>query len=510
MKFKIFTKSRSNSRILTPKLIEEGFFDIYKNEIFNNQILTIRAVIESDDDFEDEHSYGEETHNLSNKVEELQMEEYSSDGEEGEEKEDSHPPTSQNDKNSTLNINKHHLKPKEPPNKTNSELVNTYQNDKIYQLRNSIFKKLDALTLIQSKDNQNNLETNIQDILSIIGKRLVDGVNTFIESSHSTIFKKHSVELRDIHNIVQEYNNNEISSLICRLELQQDLNDDNDNFSYETLNNTFKYDTPIKGIGHWSEQGLNHAMDDRWFISKLSTGPFFGILDSYNGGEVATEAEQLLVQEFDTNVDQVTCLNKYNIAKAFLKTVLSIDRKIITKSKRDSLNSGSGLISCFIFHPEPGGQFVLFSCCLGESRGFLSRNNEILKFQNELNIDKNVAVSKQNLNKHDGIVKNSFGFGYYKPPFKNEFEVSNVPQVFSIDLIPKEDKFIVIATDSIWKVLQEDEVNEMVSCILKEIHEKYPTLNKQIISTILSHSIVTESLLRGVTDNQVCMVVLLD
>ncbi|OII72941.1 PP2C like protein phosphatase [Cryptosporidium ubiquitum] len=567
MKFKIFTKSRSNSRIHTPKLIEEGFFDIYKKDLFKNQIITINAVLESDDydleedDYDEEQIYNnnndsdweEGSPELWNKSNELKIEECSDNdcienGLTSEEQSNELINLKCTDKILETRINKEpniQSKKKEDNHKIECEenglknefseykdllnkmdlgleadTIKVSKEDEIDQLRNSIFKKLDKLenevtkirnqnilSVIDQKLDKSNKEINVQDILSNIGKHFIEGVNNIIETGHSTIFKKYSLELNDIKNIIQEYNKDEMNRIINIIENQPEF-EINGNISYETLNNVFQFDTPIKGIGYWFEQGMNNTMDDRWFISKLSSGSFFGILDSYNGDKITSQLENLLVSEFDVNIDNESCLNKYNLAKIFLKTILSIDKKVLTNSTKDSLNVGSGLISCFIFHSKLDNNYVLFSCNLGRCKGFLSRNNEILKFQNE--DYHNNMISEMNFIQNENIANSAIGFGFYKPPFKNKFEVDNVPQVISIDLISEYDRFIVIATDSIWQVFQEEELNEMILSILNEIYSKYPTLNKQIISTIISHSIVTESLLRGVTDNQVCMVVLLN
>ncbi|EAK89749.1 PP2Cc like protein phosphatase [Cryptosporidium parvum Iowa II] len=533
MKFKIFTKSRSNSRIHTPKLIEESFFDIYKDDLFKNQLITINAVLESDDDFfeeeEEEDIYYNNDYNLEEnskdlwiKLNELKIEECTED-DLNENKLISKEIQDNNNNDLTRNKKKDDfLEYKELLDKINPEfetsIVKLNEEDEINQLRTSIFKKLDILenevmkirsqnvipTTMKNELYHSNIDINIQDILSNIGKQFIDGLNNIIETGHSKIFKKYSLKLNDIKGIINEYNQNEMNKIINQIENQSELlkNNNNDNIiTYETLNNVFQYDTPIKGIGYWYEQGMNNTMDDRWFISKLSSGSFFGILDGYNGSNITSQLENLIVTELDTNLDNEICLNKNNLAKIFLKTMLAIDKKILVNLPKESLNVGSGLISCFIFYSETDDQYVLFSCNLGNCKGFLSRNNEIIKFHNENFI---------NSNNNENIVNSAIGFGFYKPPLKNKFEVDNVPQVISIDLFSDSDKFIIIATDSIWQVFQEEELNDMATCILNEVYSKYPTLNKQIISTIISHSIVTESLLRGVTDNQICMVVLLN
>ncbi|KAJ1605065.1 PP2Cc like protein phosphatase [Cryptosporidium canis] len=545
MKFKIFTRSRSSSRILTPRLIEEGFFDIYKNELFNGQVLTIDAILDSDY-YDSESSWSDDNLELKSKIEEL------SDSEDGSDKisldvsissknkgdsNDSQPGldgelySKSKDEKNTDNIIKYDLvNYKDLLSKLDSgsfsDNIQTEREDEINQLRNSIFKKLDSLqheiVNIRSRNqksvtllaldriwSKNNLEFNIHDILSSIGKHFIQGVNSIIEVGNSTIFKKHSLELSDIRNILQEYNNSEISYILSRMENQHNISDFY-NFNNHSLGGIFQTDAPIKGIGCWSEQGLKYQMDDRWFISKLTKGFFFGILDAYNNDRVSSELERLIVEEFDINVDNEASLNKNNVAKIFLKTILSIDQRILSNSAIDSLNSGSGLISCFIFHSESANMNVLFSCSLGECRGFLSRNNEILKFTNTKDCNLIGMTPKYGIYQDISIVNSAIGFGFFKPPFKSDFQISNVPQVISIDLISNEDKFIVLATDSIWQVLQEEEVNEIILCILKELNEKFPILNKQTISTILSHSIITESLIRGGIDNQICMVALLD
>ncbi|POM85481.1 Protein phosphatase 2C family protein [Cryptosporidium meleagridis] len=514
MKFKIFTKSRSNSRIHTPKLIEESFFDIYKDDLFKNQLITISAVLESDDNsleedeedtyYNNNYSSDENSKDLWIKLNELKIEECTDD--------DCNENKLISKEIQSNNSNSDFLNYKELLDKINPEvetsIVKSNEEDEINQLRTSIFKKLDLLeneimnirnhNIIPTMKNelhQSNVDINVQDILSNIGKQFIDGVSNIIETGHSKIFKKYSLKLNEVKSIINEYNQNEMNIIINQIESQSEFlkNNNNNIITYETLNNVFQYDTPIKGIGYWYEQGMSNTMDDRWFISKLSSGSFFGILDGYNGSHITTKLESLIVTEFDTNLDNEICLNKNNLVKIFLKTILSIDKKILVNSPKESLNTGSGLISCFIFYSKADNQYVLFSCNLGNCKGFLSRNNEIIKFHNE-----------------NFIVNSAIGFGFYKPPLKNKFEVDNVPQVISIDLLSDSDKFIIIATDSIWKVFQEEELNDMATCILNEIYSNYPTLNKQIISTIISHSIVTESLLRGVTDNQICMVVLLN
>ncbi|KAH7649216.1 hypothetical protein FG379_001573 [Cryptosporidium bovis] len=398
------------------------------------------------------------------------------------------------------------------------------EENEINKLRDSIFNKLDFLeqklqsiknyskmndnlniSAVDTK-NCNKVSVNIEDILDNIGKNFLSGLSNLIENSHDKLINafssKNRISVNNIRKIIFEYNEIQLENILA-------LNNDNfgndgintfsDRMVYNNINTIFEY--PIKGIGYWYDYGLNDKFNDRWFVSKLTSGSFFGILDSYNGDYTTNEVEKLLVSEFDRLMDCDNNIDNNKIANIILKTIINVDQKILHLSKTNDLNTGSGLISCFIFKSKVSNNYTLFSCNLGNCKGFLSRNNSIIKFNNQTNMNNNDIDCYY-------VVENGIGFGLYKPPFKNYYEISNTPHVLSVELSLNIDKYIVIATDSIWKVFNEEDMNEFINCIINELYTNFPKLNKNIISNILSHSIVTESLLRGVTDNLLCMTVL--
>ncbi|KAH8740851.1 hypothetical protein FG386_003090 [Cryptosporidium ryanae] len=385
------------------------------------------------------------------------------------------------------------------------------END-INKLRENLFNKLDLLEhKLQSvknysnmndsfhnniKDAKNSSELNviIEDILNNIGKNFIVGLNSLIENSHDKLVNAFScrnrININNIRNIIFEYNEIEFNNILTLR---------SNKMLYKSINEMLKY--PIKGIGYWCDQGLEDKFNDRWFASKLTSGSFFGILDSYNGDYAANHAEKLIVNEFDRLIDCEDNINNSKVANVMLKTIISVDQKILHLSKTNNLNTGSGLISCFIFYSEINNNYILFSCNLGNCRGFLSRNNSIIKFSNQTNINNSDIDCYY-------VVESGIGFGMYKPPVKSYYEINNTPYVLSIELSLSIDKYIVMATDSIWKVFNEEDMNEFINCIINQLYTDFPKLNKNIISNIISHSVVTESLLRGVTDNLICMTAL--
>ena len=142
---------------------------------------------------------------------------------------------------------------------------------------------------------------------------------------NSIIPRQSNLKLSHINTLIREYRKLELDTISPD---NLGLNKTNDWLKHWE---SYPFGEPITAFGCWHDQGINNNMDDRWFIAQLTSGQLFGIFDAHSGNQVTTQMETEFAYEFDRILEEENKgeFNKEVIAKVFLKTVISIDNKLL-------------------------------------------------------------------------------------------------------------------------------------------------------------------------------------
>ncbi|KAL7065946.1 putative protein phosphatase 2C [Cryptosporidium serpentis] len=403
----------------------------------------------------------------------------------------------------------------------------------------------------KEKDNLLNLSLTHfgSKILDNLGEVIIEGaeqVKHFIKRPYTCIDSKKklnkALSYNVVYSIVQEFYNREMNKTIKEM---LSFTDNNNIHEFQKKwNSNCKYEAflenPFTAISCWEDLGMRRDMRDGWFISNIKGGTFLGVFDGHgDSGSISSELEDILPEEFYNalmNPSEKEYLNKEKsnelsshfpkdpIIEALLKAFVTADHRILMSSK--SLNCGSSACCCYIVRFEYDKKnldiplenntlenlyykkyiYKLYCSKVGNTRAVLCRSGTPINLSKAklLENDLQTNLSKQKSAYNLPIVS-SFGYGMYKPPKESNYIITNVPDVFSIELCT-EDEFLIIASQSIWEVLDENQAVLLIKSILDSLISGYPNLKRKIISNTLAQCVVTEALLRGVTDNLTCIV----
>jgi len=213
----------------------------------------------------------------------------------------------------------------------------------------------------------------------------------------------------------------------------------------------------------------------------------FCLFDGHGGGEVS----KFLQDNFPTYMKEILPINPENAETKLKNLFLKLDNKI-----RDNNFYQVGSTACVVYIVKQNGIKYLYCANVGDTRCTL-----IKEFGNKrLSYDDRASDE----NEHNRIVKQGgivFGgrvygqlmlsraFGDWE--LKN-YGVSCEPHVVKIN-IEEDDKYIVIASDGVWDVLEDEEV--------------YGINKTAKNSKDLCNEIVKTSLDRGSMDNISCFVI---
>ncbi|OII76775.1 protein phosphatase 2C [Cryptosporidium andersoni] len=402
----------------------------------------------------------------------------------------------------------------------------------------------------KEKDNLLNLSlTHLgSKILDNLGEVITEGaeqVKHFIKRPYTCTGSEKklnkTLSYNVVYNIVQEFYNREMNKTIKEMLNFTDNNNIrepkkkwNDNRKYEAF-----LENPFTAISCWEDLGMRHDMRDGWFISNIKDGTFLGVFDGHgDSGSISSELEDILPEEFYNalvNPSEKEYLNREKsnklsshfpkdpIIEALLKAFIIADHRILMSSK--SLNCGSSACCCYIVRFEYDKEhsniplentlenihfkkyiYKLYCSKVGNTRAVLCRSGTPINLSKAKLLENDLQTnSSKQQSIYDLPIVSSFGYGMYKPPKESNYIITNVPDVFSIELCT-EDEFLIIASQSIWEVLDENQAVLLIKSILDSLISGYPNLKRKIISNTLAQCIVTEALLRGVTDNLTCIV----
>ena len=302
------------------------------------------------------------------------------------------------------------------------------------------------------------------------------------------------------YNFIYDYNNKKIN-------YNENYNNYNinDNYSEEIISNDlleeyFKENCGkfIKNFAYKEKQNAQFRdyMEDKGkSILNFDSNPnnaLFCLFDGHGGDEVS----KLLQDCFPKYMKEILPLNIDNAENKFKNLFLKIDNKI--KEKRNNYNQ-IGSTACIAYITEEGGKNILYCANVGDTRCILIKEfgNKRLSYddrasdENEYN-----RIKNQGGIVFDGRVYGqlmlSRAFGDWE--LKN-YGVICEPHITRINL-ENDDKYIIMATDGVWDVLEDDDVYEL---------SKFDSNN----SLDLCRKIIQTSLDKGGMDNISCFVIAL-
>lgn len=248
-------------------------------------------------------------------------------------------------------------------------------------------------------------------------------------------------------------------------------------------------------VQSYSTTGLRpHNEDTMDLINNLDKSidtniPIFynGVFDGHGGGDVS----KILVDKDKINIQKYFCLTTSPIAKelnrrnAFNNLTIKLFNRIQEKLKNSYISSntmGSTALIVLIY-PKNGKQdkFGLKVINLGDSRA-ITCNKYNIGIQLTLDHKPHLFCEKSRICQMGGIISesddddpriNGMSVSRSFGDLDNKF-ISQVPDIYDYELF--EEKFIILACDGIWDVLQTQIVTDF---ILEKIEELYQS-GKQI------------------------------
>lgn len=238
-----------------------------------------------------------------------------------------------------------------------------------------------------------------------------------------------------------------------------------------------------------SLQGIRKQNEDKHLVLDFNGNRAICLFDGHGGKEVST----FLSDHFKKNIDKFKLpLQKSDVHNIFKNTQKDINNKI---------SPSIGSTSLMVFDYVNNNNRYLDILNLGDSRCVLCRNSLAIPLTNDhkpiFPDEKNRINQLGGKIEYDGFdwrvgdlsVSRSFGDSDSKP------YVSHIPEIFRYKLTNK-DRFIIIACDGLWDVLQNHDAVNFV--ILLCYDDKYKRINQNVN---VSKKLAEYAISKGSTDN---------
>ncbi|ODQ67668.1 protein serine/threonine phosphatase 2C, partial [Nadsonia fulvescens var. elongata DSM 6958] len=247
--------------------------------------------------------------------------------------------------------------------------------------------------------------------------------------------------------------------------------------------------TPIPRLsaGAGSAQNAQHRekMEDAHSVlENFQNNPnqgFFAVYDGHAGAHTANWCQKYFHQEFLTILDKFNPL--WPIPTILAETFIIGDKRLISQPGYDS--SGSTASVVFIKSEDDGHSRTLYTANVGDSRIILCTNGraEILSRDHNLEDKRENDRVRANggfiaRNRVDGMlaITRAIGDSGFKP------YVSSSPYTTEIKLDQSQDEFVIIATDGLWDVCD----NQTAVDLIRDIDDS-DKASKLLIDYAMEH-----------------------
>ena len=379
-------------------------------------------------------------------------------------------------------------------NNNNNNSNNAYYNN-VYGFNPKTYRNQSSSPQKQVINNNNNLNST----LTGINKNNNNYNNSYTQRNYSLNNNQYN----------PSYNNNNINNNYYNQNIKSPLYDNNiynnNNNTEQTSQNLPEYSnkncSAVKEYSYKEEPNsrFRSYMEDKGVVvenvNNISNNILFCLFDGHGGGEVSN----FLQKNFPNYFKEFLIKNSNNISTNLFNSLFPyIDDKIKTSNFNQM-----GSTACTVFITKENGSRVLYSANIGDTRCIIISKNGAVK---RLSYDHR-ASEKDEQNRiieSGGIVfagrvygqlMLSRAFGDWE--LKN-YGVSNIPYVSRTDIddISNSWKWIVIASDGIWDVFNDDEIGRL--SLSYEGSKEF------------CNDIIKNAMERGTMDNISCFVVKLN
>ena len=247
-------------------------------------------------------------------------------------------------------------------------------------------------------------------------------------------------------------------------------------------------------------------MEDFHYIKALlfkkNSCSYFGLFDGHSGKEVGIylmeNLHKILLKNFKEKNDLENSNNINNISNIVINSFEQIDKEINSLNYKNETGSTGTVLLLFKDENSPSGKSLLCAN-VGDSKAYLITKTEMKLITKDHKCNDPNEV--QRIRDNGGVVFRERVFGTlmltrsFGDKEMKKYGVLSTPDIYFKN-VEKDDIFVVISSDGIWDVVEENEIFEMTQ--------------KGISSSDLSKKIVNLAKERETHDNISCIVVKLN
>ena len=218
--------------------------------------------------------------------------------------------------------------------------------------------------------------------------------------------------------------------------------------------------------GSSSIQGRRPSQEDRFFATDQLPGKrgcsFYAVYDGHGGDRAATYATESMHKHFVKS----SGYKANDIVRALQEAFHATELEFLNIAWREGLRDGTTAV-CAVLHPGEGSETTLTVAHVGDSRGVLCRGGYAVAVTEDHKPD--LPAEKARIEALGGFVSfigcwramgilamsRAIGDLFLKPYVSAEPEIKSMP-------MSKEDEFLVIASDGVFDVFDNDQVVQIV------------------------------------------------
>ena len=301
-------------------------------------------------------------------------------------------------------------------------------------------------TIIKNKNNQNKNINNNNQINNQNNKNNNNNQNNNQNNKNNNNQNNNNNKNNNQTNN-QNKNNNQNNNNNLNKKLNFQNNNNKPNLCYK---NYYFKDYP--NLGH-----REHMEDFSTIIPNFQNDQsksFFGIYDGHSGSDAAIHLKNHLHRIFQ---DYLTQTNN-DIKKSLIQSFSKIDNEIINKFNE----SGATCSIVYIYKDQNTNKKIFYCANVGDSKCFLITDKNIKQISIDHNCNDKNEVDR--IKKSGGIVFSGRVFGTLiltrsiGDKEMKKYGVINEPSIFTKEINDNEDKYIILASDGVWDVVNEQDI----------------------------------------------------
>lgn len=386
-------------------------------------------------------------------------------------------------------------KKKEQSQKKNKKTKSEFSyGDQINIIFSKYNKKENTLIEETAKNEQLNNNKCKQNLIYKINKAIEKGINVFTKVN---LFEE--VEFEEYEN--SKYREYMEDRILCEFIDKEKSNHKELGEEFLLTNSYIKSNTTVSLNSSLSTNNINLSSEKReLFIKednkKLSKIILFGIFDGHGGFQISSKLVEILPKEIHLRINNST--NENNIKLLLIEAFEKADKELMTKiSECDDMGSTGSIAFLLKFKSNR----ILYTANIGDSHIYIVSNKKAQRLTAEHKCTNEEEV-KRIKEKNALIFENRmFGqlaltrafcdrklkpYGLSAIPFVNSYvikekSISNKDKIINQD--HEFDMFVVLASDGIWDIVNEE---VLVQLLITDGREKS---TKELCKILIDHSI---------------------